>query len=121
MKSTNLEFQKKTFNIEIDNIRDMQEFIPSRKQTEFVNKIIREKFNEIKQQQSLWNWLISPLFGCKTQLFFLSTASTSALKVAFFAQKLKKLSRAQSFVVGSSLLCAFLSAHHSRVTTSLSH
>jgi hypothetical protein len=30
----------------------MQEFIPSRKQTEFVNKIIREKFNEIKQQQS---------------------------------------------------------------------
>jgi hypothetical protein len=52
-------------------------------------------------QQNPWTWLISPLFGCKTQLFFGSTVSTSAIKVAFFAQKLQKLSRAQSFVVSS--------------------
>jgi hypothetical protein len=44
-------------------------------------------------QQNPWNWLIYPLFSYKTQLFFWSTASTSTLKVAFFAQKLKKLSQ----------------------------
>jgi hypothetical protein len=52
-------------------------------------------------QQNPWTWLISPLFGCKIQLLFCSTVSTSILEVAFFAQKLKKLPRAQSFVVGS--------------------
>jgi hypothetical protein len=41
-------------------------------------------------QQNPWNWLISPLFGYKTQLLFWSTVSTSVIKVAFFAQKLKK-------------------------------
>ena len=43
--------QKKTFNIEIQNVRDMEFFIGQRKQTEFVNRAIKHELE--REQESL--------------------------------------------------------------------
>ena len=44
--------QKKTFNIDLQNIKDMESFIAPRKQTAFVNKAIRESLAQMKKEKN---------------------------------------------------------------------
>lgn len=44
--------QKKTFNIEKENIKDMEKLIAPRKQTEFVNRAIRQSLSEMKKERA---------------------------------------------------------------------
>ena len=44
--------QKKTFNIDAQNIRGMESFVAPRKQTEFVNKAIRVSLDQMKKEQA---------------------------------------------------------------------
>ena len=47
----NTQVQKKTFNIELRNIKDMESFIAPRKQTAFVNKAIRQHLDQMVQEK----------------------------------------------------------------------
>ena len=44
--------QKKTFNIDVQNIRGMESFIAPRKQTEFVNKAIKFSLDQMRKEQA---------------------------------------------------------------------
>ena len=44
--------QKKTYNIELQNIKDMESFIAPRKQTAFVNKAIRLSLDQMKKEKN---------------------------------------------------------------------
>jgi len=47
----NTQVRKKTFNIELQNIRDMESFIAPRKQTAFVNKAIRQLLDQMQKEK----------------------------------------------------------------------
>ena len=48
----NPQVQRKTFNIELQNVRDMETFIAPRKQTAFVNKAIRQSLDQMKKEKN---------------------------------------------------------------------
>ena len=47
----NTSVQKKTFNIELRNIKDMQSFLAPRKQTAFVNQAIRQSLDQMTKEK----------------------------------------------------------------------
>jgi predicted PP-loop superfamily ATPase len=48
----NRQVQKKTFNIDFQNIKEMEFFIARRKQTAFVNKAISQALEQMKKEHS---------------------------------------------------------------------
>ena len=48
----NTSVQKKTFNIELRNIKDMEFFLAPRKQTAFVNQAIRQSLDQMTKEKN---------------------------------------------------------------------